>query len=460
MSSQSFRSSDWIIVSTLCGGSVLLYILSSLAQSFLAPPPGEDAYWLVSLGLNLLGYATVFLPGYYVIQYVRESNYLDLGPGSCLQPLVRLCVRGTESDNLDEDIPAQKEKQSEETSKYAKICLSFQHKFKLFSCRSTYQEIGSVLFCGVGLIGSYLAWGYLQEKIMTTNYEDSLGNKAMYKNSQFLVFVNRILAFFIAVVMMSVQRQPRHKAPLYKYSYCSFSNIMSSWCQYEALKFVSFPTQVLAKASKVIPVMLMGKVVSNKKYEYYEYVVAVLISVGMTAFLFGKSSEDQPDKSTTFAGFFILVSYMCFDSFTSNWQGALYSEYKMSSTQMMAGVNLFSCLLTSVSLLQQGVFLTSLEFMSQYSRFLFDCITLSVCSAVGQLFIYHTISTFGPVVFTIMMTCRQVVSVVLSCILFHHSMAPVAIIGIFIIFTAITLKIYCGYKMKMRKKAAANVNKI
>ena len=59
MSSQSFRSSDWIIVSTLCGGSVLLYILSSLAQSFLAPPPGEDAYWLVSLGLNLLGYATV-----------------------------------------------------------------------------------------------------------------------------------------------------------------------------------------------------------------------------------------------------------------------------------------------------------------------------------------------------------------------------------------------------------------
>ena len=107
---------------------------------------------------------------------------------------------------------------------------------------------------------------------MTTNYEDSLGNKAMYKNSQFLVFVNRILAFFIAVVVISVKRQPRHRAPLYKYSYCSFSNIMSSWCQYEALKFVSFPTQVLAKASKVIPVMIMGKIVSNKKYEYYEYV--------------------------------------------------------------------------------------------------------------------------------------------------------------------------------------------
>jgi hypothetical protein len=33
---------------------------------------------------------------------------------------------------------------------------------------------------------------------------------------------------------------------------------------------------------------------------------------------------------------------------------------------------------------------------------------LSVCSAAGQLFIYYTIATFGPVVFVIIMTIRQV----------------------------------------------------
>jgi len=444
MSGKSLRSGDWVILSTLGGGAALLYFLSTMAQAALAPDNSQDAHWLLSLFLNLLGYATIFLPGYYVIQYVRNSGYLDIGPSSILQPLVRLCVQGTEYDNLNEEVPADKEKQTEE------------------AVRSTFQEAMSVLFCGAGLIGSYATWGYLQEKIMTTNYVDSEGNKGMYKNSQFLVFVNRILALFIALVVMNFQRQPRHKAPLFKYSYCSFSNIMSSWCQYEALKYVSFPTQVLAKASKVIPVMAMGKVVSNKKYEYYEYVVAVLISVGMVAFLFGKTSGDShsDDQSTTFAGFIILVGYMCFDSFTSNWQGALYTEYKMSSIQMMAGVNLFSCLLTSVSLLQQGVFVTSFAFMTQYSGFTFDCVTLSICSAVGQLFIFHTISSYGPVVFTIIMTCRQVVSVVLSCIMFHHALAPVAILGIFIIFSALTLKIYCGYKMKMKKKAASSVNKI
>ena len=43
---------------------------------------------------------------------------------------------------------------------------------------------------------------------------------------------------------MLCSHQRQHGCPLYKFSYASFSNIMSSWFQYEALKFVSFPTQV------------------------------------------------------------------------------------------------------------------------------------------------------------------------------------------------------------------------
>jgi adenosine 3'-phospho 5'-phosphosulfate transporter B2 len=38
----------------------------------------------------------------------------------------------------------------------------------------------------------------------------------------------------------------------------------------------------------------------------------------------------------------------------------------------------------------------------------YDCLILSICSAAGQLFIYYTIATFGPVVFVIIMTIRQV----------------------------------------------------
>merc|ERR1712059_5991 len=205
---------------------------------------------------------------------------------------------------------------------------------------------------------------------------------------------------------------------------------------------------------------LMGKIVGNKKYEYHEYVVAVLISIGMTAFMLGNEEGKTTNTVTTFSGVIILIGYMVFDSFTSNWQGEVFKDYKMSSIQMMAGVNLFSCLLTSVSLLQQGVFYTSLAFMSQYSMFVVDCVVLSVCSACGQLFIYYTISTFGPVVFVIIMTVRQVGAVIISCIKFNHSLDVLAVIGILIIFSALFLKIYCGYRAKKAKKASGGGSKI
>lgn len=41
--------------------------------------------------------------------------------------------------------------------------------------------------------------------------------------------------------------------------------------------------------------MIMGKIVSRTKYDYYEYVTAVLISIGMMMFLFG-STDDKSGK--------------------------------------------------------------------------------------------------------------------------------------------------------------------
>ena len=182
---------------------------------------------------------------------------------------------------------------------------------------------------------------------MTQEYDELSENgvlqKVKFEDSQFLVFANRILALLVAGVYILIAGQPHNSAPLYKYSYSSFSNIMSSWCQYEALKFVSFPTQVLCKASKMIPVMIMGKIVSGKSYPYHEYFVAVLLSFGTSLFLLShNSNHNQSDRQTTGVGLFILLGYMVFDSFTSNWQSELFKKHKMSSVQMMFGINMFS----------------------------------------------------------------------------------------------------------------------
>lgn len=52
------------------------------------------------------------------------------------------------------------------------------------------------------------------------------------------------------------------QAPLFKYSFSSVSNILSSVSQYEALKYVSFPTQVLLYAPSFLPPLPLGSQVA------------------------------------------------------------------------------------------------------------------------------------------------------------------------------------------------------
>merc|ERR1712113_1015271 len=90
--------------------------------------------------------------------------------------------------------------------------------------------------CVLGIQISYLLWGLMQERIMTKPYETG----ELFRSSKFLVFANRFLALAVAYVAYRVQisrgDNVAHGAPLYMFSYSSVSNIMSSVCQYEALK--------------------------------------------------------------------------------------------------------------------------------------------------------------------------------------------------------------------------------
>lgn len=127
---------------------------------------------------------------------------------------------------------------------------------------------------------------------------------------------------------------------------------------------------------------------------------------------------------------------------------------------MMCAVNLFSCLFTAVSLMQQGGFVESINFMFSFPRFILDCLLLSVCSAAGQLFIYSTLASFGPVVFAIITTIRQGFSILLSCLIYHHYVGAVGVFGVTLVFLSILLRIYCSYRVKRRAMAVTNPSKL
>lgn len=121
-----------------------------------------------------------------------------------------------------------------------------------------------VVGCVVGVVGSLLVYGILQERIMTRPYGE--GEDAEYfKFSVFLVMNNRCVSMLVAVVVLAVlQTAVAPVAPIYKYAAVSASNVVATTCQYEALKYVSFPVQTLGKCAKMIPVMIWGYAINGR----------------------------------------------------------------------------------------------------------------------------------------------------------------------------------------------------
>lgn len=323
------------------------------------------------------------------------------------------------------------------------------------------QNLPKLLFCFFGLQVSYIVWGIVQEQLMTQEY----GGKK-FESASFCVFGNRFFALFIALGIVLYQKQfskdtvvvedkvsafdskknQNISTPFYAYAACSASNSLSSFAQYEALKYISFPMQVLSKSCKIIPVMLAGILLNKQSYPKAEYIDAVIITIGVTMFTVSErhSESHTSEHEDPFWGVILLAIYLACDSFTSQWQDRVYKAYNINHYQMMLGVNVWSMFFTGCSLIRNNEGLKSFMFIMGDTKALAHMTILSITSATGQLFIYYTVKEFGPVIFTIIMTTRQLFSLFFSCLIFAHPMQLSGWFGAFFVFVVLFNRIKRG----------------
>ncbi|EIE27556.1 DMT family transporter: UDP-galactose/UDP-glucose [Coccomyxa subellipsoidea C-169] len=268
-----------------------------------------------------------------------------------------------------------------------------------------------------GIVLSLMVYSVLQERIMTRPFGE---DEDIFKFSLFLVLCNRLVTCTLAVgCLLPV-------APSYNYAVVSLSNVLATTCQYEALKYVTFPLQTLGKCAKMIPVMAWGSIMLHKRYKKRDYVLAVAITTGlMLFFLTGPvSSKRQHAKSDAVLwGSVLMLGYLGFDGFTSTFQDKLFKGYNMSTYNQMLYVNLFSSLVSLCGLVSSGQLLPALAFIARHPEALSSIFVLSLSATVGQLFILHTIKKFGALLFAAVMTTRQFLSILVSSAVFGNPLS-------------------------------------
>merc|ERR1719238_565787 len=118
----------------------------------------------------------------------------------------------------------------------------------------------------------------------------------------------------------------------------------------------------------------------------------------------------------------------------------------------MLYANLFSSGFTALGLVLNLEILSVLSFIAANQAIMWHISVMAICSAVGQLFIFYTIKRYGPLVFATIQTVRQLLSIVLSILLFSHPVNSQMMSGVALVFAALGGQIY--YKYKNRKVTA------
>ncbi|KAF9604646.1 hypothetical protein IFM89_008977 [Coptis chinensis] len=119
--------------------------------------------------------------------------------------------------------------------------------------------------------------------LLQGNNNNNNNNKLLWKG------VFAVSGVMITLVIYGVLKASKKAldpvAPIYKYCLISVSNILTTTCQYEALKYVSFPVQTLAKCSKMIPVMVWGTLIMQKRYKGRDYLIVIVVTIGCSVFV-------------------------------------------------------------------------------------------------------------------------------------------------------------------------------
>jgi len=251
-----------------------------------------------------------------------------------------------------------------------------------------------------------------------------------------------------------------------------------------AASHLSFPAVLLGKSVKLVPVMLMNVVLYRRKFAPSKYALVGLVTLGVWFFLAFAPAKagGVAGGASSLVGVGLLGLDLSLDGVVNSTQDFVFATFALSGPQMMLLMNAMSALvnalallipasLTPAFLLPTATVVTSpapnalaaaLAYLATHPSALSDLLTYAACGAVGQLFIFLTLSRFGSLTLVSITVTRKMASMLLSISLFGHQVARGQWVGIGLVFGGIGMDAWGARRDKLggiREKKASEGKK-
>ncbi|PIK46142.1 putative solute carrier family 35 member B1 [Apostichopus japonicus] len=308
-----------------------------------------------------------------------------------------------------------------------------------------------LLYCFFGIFTCYLFFGILQEKITRSNYGDE-ENPERFSFFYCLVLAPCLFNAVFARGVLTFTKPEPDKTPNYLYAVCAITYLGAMVASNAALKYVSYPFQVLGKACKPIPVMILGVILARKVYPAMKYLSVMLIVFGVAIFMYNKekSKAKEGDDHLMGIGEMLVCLSLALDGMTGVFQEKMRSEYQPNPHQMMSSVNSFSILYLSAMALVTGEVFGFISFVTRYPYLIWNLLLFGITSALGQNFIFTTVTSFGPLTCSIMTTTRKFFTILGSVIIFANPLSQRQWLGVVLVFAGLIMD---GLYGKSKSKA-------
>lgn len=203
-----------------------------------------------------------------------------------------------------------------------------------------------------------------------------------------------------------------------------------------ALRWVPYPTQVIGKAAKPIPVMLLGVLIGHKRYSVQRYCFVMTIVAGVVLFMMkeGKVSAAAASEQTIGIGEVLLIMSLSMDGLTGAIQERMRAAHSPTAQHMMLNMNAWSTAILAVAVLLTGELFEFIAFASRYPNVILQLALLAVTGALGQLFIFIMVASFGPLACSVVTTTRKFFTVLFSVIFFGNALSSRQWFGAFLVF--------------------------
>jgi UDP-galactose transporter B1 len=293
-----------------------------------------------------------------------------------------------------------------------------------------------------GIYGCFLTWGIFQEQVTSTAYGV---HQEKFKHFIFLNLVQSLITCLVAYIYVKVIRQKvkfNDFKLLGKITQAAVTHALASPFGYASLNHIDYPTLILGKSCKLVPVMLMNIVLYQRRFPLHKYITVALVTVGVTLFMLAKPSKSGHQTENSIWGLGLLLTNLLLDGVTNSTQDQIFREFKLSGPQMMFYMNFFGSLLMIPYITNpwNPELFRGIHFCQTNPEAIKDILLFSLAGAMGQCFIFHLLSSHGSLVLVTVTVTRKMFSIIISNIVYQHAINYKQWLSVALVFCGIILE--------------------